>query len=40
MTDPEDQLADAGPADAISWLLLSCMAVAIVAGLFLLLRIP
>jgi len=40
MTDHEDQPAEPGPADAISWLLLSCMGAAVIAGLFLLLRIP
>lgn len=39
MADPDDELTD-GPADAISWLLLGCMAAAVVAGLFLLLRVP
>lgn len=38
--DPSSSSYETGPADAISWLLLGCMAVAVVAGLFLLLRIP
>jgi hypothetical protein len=38
MSDHEDPPAE--PADAISWLLLSCMCAAVIADLFLLLRIP
>jgi hypothetical protein len=41
MTELDPRPADEpGPADAISWLLLGCMAAAVAAGLFLLLRIP
>ena len=41
MTEQDPSPVDESvPADAISWLLLGCMAVAVVAGLFLLLRIP
>ena len=40
MLDQDDQMPEAGPADAISWLLLGCMAAAVIAGLFLLLRVP
>lgn len=40
MQQPEDSRPEEGAADAISWLLLACMAVAVIAGLFILLRIP
>lgn len=40
MTSGEEPGTEEVPADAISWLLLACMAAAVVVGLFLMVRTP
>jgi hypothetical protein len=40
MHQHEDPAPEEVPADAISWLLLACMAAAVLVGLFLMVRTP